>query len=130
MSNSKINDDFSDVASSCVSEMSGFSVSHNGNDDMPLEDAIDHIFSNIQEHINQIHVELRNLCMSADRNEDYGECLEYHEALKEHVIEGCNMFKSVVKVSKQLLPTKPKAWIDPRKALGASEVDNSFSTDN
>ena len=114
-------------AKSEASVMSEVSVSHNG-EEMPLEDAIDDVFKQIQGHINQIHIELRNLCMADDRNEDYFECLKYHESLTEHVNEGCSMFKSVIKISKQLLPTKPKGWIDPRKAQGTSTDENSFKT--
>ena len=119
--------DLNDVASQASSVMSEISVSYNG-EEMPLEDAIDDVFKQIQGHINQIHIELRNLCLADDRNEDYFECLKYHESLTEHVNEGCSMFKSVIKISKQLLPTKPKGWIDPRKAQGTSTDENSFKT--
>ena len=87
--------------------MSEVSISYNGTDDVPLDQAVDEIFGEIQRHVNQIHIELRNLVMADDRGDDYLECLEYHEKLSEHVIGGCDMFKSVIKVSKQLLPKKP-----------------------
>ena len=80
------------------------------------------------EHINMIHIQLRQLCMADDRNEDYLECLKYHESLSEHVNEGSLLFKSVIKISKQLLPTKPKGCFDPRKAQGTSTDENSYKT--
>jgi hypothetical protein len=116
--------DAKSVCSSICSQMSEMSVTYNGVDDVPLDRAVDEIFSQIQHHINQIHVELKNLVMSEDRGDDYLECLEYHEELTEHVHGACDMFKSVTKVSKQLLPSKPKGWVDPRKPV--AKVDDSF----
>ena len=51
------------------------------------------------------------LCQSEDRADTYDEALEYNEALSEHVKDACNVFKDVIKVSKQLLPKKPKGWV-------------------
>ena len=104
--------------SSIGSDMSQVSVSYNGEDDMPLDEAVDMIFSEIQTHINEIHVQLRMLCQSEDRADTYDEALEYHEALSEHVKDACTVFKDVIKVSKQLLPKKPKGWV---KANGNKE---------
>ena len=114
--------DLNDVASQASSVMSEISVSYNGEDDVPLEDAVDDVFKQIQEHINMIHIQLRQLCMADDRNEDFLECLKYHESLSEHMNEGSTLFKSVIKISKQLLPKKPKGWVDPRKAQGSTEI--------
>ena len=97
--------------SSIGSDMSQVSVSYNGEDDMPLDEAVDMIFSEIQTHINEIHVQLRMLCQSEDRADTYDEALEYHEALSEHVKDACTVLKDVIKVSKQLLPKKPKGWV-------------------
>ena len=113
--------DLNNGASQASSVMSEISVSY-GEDDVPLEDAVDDVFKQIQEHINMIHIQLRQLCMADDRNEDFLECLKYHESLSEHVNEGSALFKSVIKISKQLLPKKPKGWVDPRKAQGSAEI--------
>lgn len=104
----------SDDVSSLCSNMSDMTVSCFG-EDVPLEDAVDSIFKQIQEHINQMHCEIRNLCMAEDRNMDYEECFEYHMAIDEHVKQACTVFKELTKVSKQILPTKPKGFVDPRK---------------
>ena len=112
------------VCSSICSQMSEMSVTFNGVDDVPLDVAVDEIFRSIQHHINQIHVELKNLVMSEDRGEEYLDCLEYHEELSEHVRGACEMFKSVIKVSKQIMPPKPRGWVDPRKPV--VKVDESF----
>ena len=120
-----------DDTKSVCSEMSEVGVMYGDDDNVPLDVVVDMIFKQIQEHINEIHVQLRNLVMAEDRNEDYLECLIYHENLSDHVKQGCDVFKSVIKVSKQLLPTKPKGFKDPRKAEGMSKevMDESFKTD-
>lgn len=107
---------------SICSDTSQVSVAYNGDDNMPLDDACDMIFKEIQQHINDIHVQLRMLCQSEDRNETYDEAFEYHDALTSHVKEACVVFKDVVKVSKQLLPKKPKGWINLKKAQGSNDL--------
>mgnify|MGYP000170612916 CR=1 FL=1 len=107
--------EISSNASSCYSEVS---VSINGEECL-LETAVDDIFKQIQEHVNLMHCELRNLCMSEERNDDYTEALEYYDALVGNIREGCTVFKQLIPISKQLLPKKPKGWVNPKKALGA-----------
>ena len=111
----------SDSESMC-SNMSQVSVSYNGDDDMALDEAVDMIFKEIQEHINEIHVQLRMLCQSEDRSDTYDEAFEYHDVLTDHVKEACTVFKDVIKVSKQLLPKKPKGWTNPKKAQGNQDT--------
>ena len=94
--------------SSIGSDMSQVSVSYNGEDDMPLDEAVDMIFSEIQTHINEIHVQLRMLCQSEDRADTYDEALEYHEALSEHVKDACTVFKDVIKCLNNYCPRSPK----------------------
>lgn len=106
---------YSDNESSICSTASGMTVSCFGEDDVPLEEAIDGIFKQIQDHINQMHCEIRNLVQSDDRGEDYDECYAYWAAIKEHVDEGCKVFKELTKVARQILPPKPKGWIEPSK---------------
>ena len=128
MSMNEYESDCNEIESVC-SSMSDFSVSVNGQE-MKLDEAVDDIFAQIQTAINQIHVDLRNLCQSDDRNDSYDEALEYHTAITEHVKTGADMFKSIIKVSKQLLPSKPKNWKDPKKVrLDQAKLDASFKTD-
>ena len=128
MSMNEYESDCNEIESVC-SQMSDFSVSVNGQE-MKLDEAVDDIFKQIQCAINQIHVDLRNLCQSDDRNESYDDALEYHTAITEHVKTGADMFKSIIAVSKQLLPKKPKGWKDPKKVgLDQAKLDASFKTD-
>lgn len=105
-----------DISSIC-SGMSEVTVSAFG-EEMLLENAVDQIFKEIQEHINQIHCELRNLCMSEDRADTYDEAKEYLDEITTHIKDGCKVLKELIPVCKQLLPPKPKGWKDPKK-LGA-----------
>lgn len=122
------NESDSDIASVC-SQMSDFSVSVNG-EDMPLDQAVDNVFAQIQTAINQIHCDLRQMCQSEDRSDTYEESLEYHNSVKEHITEGCVMFKSLIAISKQLVLPKPKGWKDPKKVgIEQDKLDASFKTD-
>ena len=48
------------MTESTCSAMSDVSVSYN-DEEMNLDDAIDHIFKELQTHINQTHVEIREI---------------------------------------------------------------------
>lgn len=94
-------------ASSICSNMSEVTVSCFG-EEMPLEEAVDDIFLQLQESINELHVQIRQLCMTEDRGESYQEAYTYQHEIKGHVDEGCKMLKELPKVMKQLLPARPK----------------------
>jgi hypothetical protein len=66
--------------------MSEISVSMWG-EEMDLEVAVDKIFKQIQEHLNELHGQIRQLCMSEDRGDDYDEALEYYNAITVHTKE-------------------------------------------
>jgi hypothetical protein len=93
-----------------ASNMSERSVSVFG-EEMPLDEAIDQIFKDIQGHINDMHMSIRELCQSEDRNDTYEEALDFFDAVASHVKEGNVVFKELVKVCKQLLPPKPKGYV-------------------
>lgn len=106
--------------SSLASGLSEVSVSYNG-EDMMLEDAIDHIFKELQQCINEIHVQLRQLCMSEDRGDTYDEAKEYLDQITDFVKDGTKVLKDLIPVCKQLLPPKPKGWVDPKKLNSIKE---------
>ena len=78
---------------------------------MPLDEAIDDIFKQIQSHINDMHCSIRELCQSEDRNDSYEEAGEFYDAVASHVKEGNVVFKELVKVCRQLLPPKPRNYV-------------------
>jgi uncharacterized protein YgfB (UPF0149 family) len=96
-----------ETKSSICSTMSNVTVSAFG-EDVLLEDAVDDIFKQIQTHINELHIQIRQLCMTEDRNDSYEEAYEYYYEIIEHVKEANVIFKELPKVCKQILPPRPK----------------------
>lgn len=96
------------MTESICSAMSDVSVSYN-DEEMNLDDAIDHIFKELQTHINQTHVEIREIAQHELRGEDYEETKVYFDSMVTHINEGCHLFKDLIKVIKQIMPKPPKA---------------------
>ena len=88
--------------SSICSAMSDASISYNG-EEINFDDAIDHIFKELQLHINQTHVEICEICQLDLRGEDYEETMVYFNNMTNHIDEGCLLFKDLKKVIKQIL---------------------------
>ena len=93
--------------SSVCSTMSNVSVTMDG-EEFELEEAVDHIFEELQHHVNQMHVEIRNCTQWDLKGQDYDEVKPYFDALCGHIKEGNSLFKDLQKVIKQILPAKPK----------------------
>ena len=104
--------------SSICSAMSDVSISYNG-EEMDLDDAVDHIFKELQTHINQTHVEIREICQWYLRGEDYEETKVYFDNMVSHITEGCALFKDLTKVIKQIMPPKPKPLKAVKETKGA-----------
>jgi hypothetical protein len=94
------------MSSTICSSMSQVTVSAFG-EDVPLEEAVDHIFKDIQDHINELHVQIRLLCMTEDHGDSYEDAYEYYHHIVDHIKEGQSMFKELPKVMKQILPIRP-----------------------
>ena len=88
--------------SSICSVMSDASISYNG-EEMNLDDAIDHIFKELQVHINQTHVEIREICQRGLRGEDDEETIVFLNNMTNHKEEGCRLFQDLKKVIKQIM---------------------------
>jgi light-regulated signal transduction histidine kinase (bacteriophytochrome) len=93
--------------SSICSNMSNMTVSAFG-EEVPLEEAVDDIFAQLQTAINELHVQIRQLCMTESQGDSYEEAYVFQHEIKTHVADGCDMLKELVKVCKQLLPPRPK----------------------
>ena len=102
-------------ADSLCSNMSEVSINYDG-EEVELGEAVDHIFKEIQHHINQTHCEIRQIVQWEDRNETYEETKVYFDDMELHIREGCALFKDLIKVMRQVLPKKPK---EPKPALDA-----------
>ena len=99
------------MTDSVCSSMSNVTVSAFGGEEMPLEDAVDQIFKELQRSINELHVQIRNLCMTEERGDTYIEAYEYYHGILSHVDEGQVMFKELKAVMKQILPKRPKGLV-------------------
>lgn len=94
--------------SSVCSNMSDVSVTMDGQE-YELEEAVDHIFQELQHYINQMHVEIRTITQWDLNDQDYDEVKPFFDNLCSHIKEGNSLFKDLQKVIKQVLPPKPKA---------------------
>ena len=104
---------------STASAMSEFSVALNG-DEMGLDEAVDGIFKDIQDHINECHVAIRNMCQLVERDDEYDEIYAFYSDMSTHIKEGNAVFKELIGVMKQVIGKPPKGWIPPEKrTLGA-----------
>ena len=104
---------------SIYSDMSEASIMM-GDTEINAGEYLDETFKSIQSHINDLHAQARMMLMADDRNEDYEECLEYYKAIVHHVKEACIVFKDLPKAVKQLMPPKPRGYVDPTETtLGA-----------
>lgn len=109
---------------SICSTMSEMSVQYDGNE-VDLETAVDDIFKQLGDHINQCHVEIRNMCSLVERGDDYENIYEYYMEMKTHIQEGSLVFKDLVKVMKQVIGKPPKGWIAPEKRTLGSVPEES-----
>ena len=98
------------MSESICSNMTQMTVSAFG-EEMPIEQALDNVFKEIQEHINELHVSIRNLCMTQDRGESYIYAYQYYHDITTHITEGAGLFKELKSVMKQILPKRPKGLI-------------------
>ena len=96
-----------DDSSSICSAMSDVSISYNG-EEMELDEAIDHIFKELQTHINQTHCNIREITQWDLRGEDYDEVKVYFDDMVSHIKEGSALFKDLIGVIKQIMPKPVK----------------------
>ena len=94
-------------ASSLCSTMSNVSINYDGVE-VDLDEAIDHVFKDLQEHINGTHVQIRELCQWDLRGESYEETKVYFDRMALHIKEGSLLFKDLLKIMAQVMPKKPK----------------------
>lgn len=97
------------IMSVASSTRSTASVSFYG-DEIEFEKAIDQTFLDCQEHLNQLHVEVRNLSMcDVDDHQVYMEALKAFHAVLDNIDGLAVVFKELKSVAKQALGPAPKA---------------------
>ena len=98
-------------AGSCMS------VSVFGEDDVPVDQALDEVFRLIQENINNAHVATRQLAMVPEQDGDFIVAAEFHLQICGFVDELNGLFKELKSVSKQIMGVCPKEHKEEYKAL-------------
>ena len=96
------------MASSICSNMSNMSVSVFGQDDVPLEEAIDEVFKQIQQLTNYIQSGIRALSAVPEQDNDYMHALEIYTEIEEHITNLKGLFSEADSVSRQVLGPVPK----------------------
>jgi hypothetical protein len=95
------------ASSTCSSVMSETSVIWNG-EETDLETCVDETFKLAQQHMNGIHVQIRELAQVPERNEDYLTALDIYLELEKDINGLADIFKELKKVSKSVLGSPPK----------------------
>ncbi len=91
---------------SISSQMSSMSVSYCG-DEMPIEQALDQVFTELIQHPNHLHCYTRELCMMGEQDNDYMEGLKKVLTIHDNIDEMSDLFKELKSVCSQVLG-KPK----------------------
>ena len=82
------------------------SVSYCG-DEMPIEQALDQVFTELIQHQNHLHCYTRELCMMGEQDNDYMEGLNKVLTIHDNIDEMSDLFKELKSVCSQVLG-KPK----------------------
>ena len=95
--------------SSIGSDFSDLSVSVFGEDDVPIEQALDQVFKELQESLNNCHCEVRTMAMDLERaNGDFKISYAHHVQIEDYIDGFSCLFKELKSVSKQILPKPDK----------------------
>ena len=89
---------------------SSFSMVSINGQEMDAEQAVDQSMKELQEGLNNVHVQLRRLLMCDERGDPYQEvkprCVKADDCIKDVV----DIAKDIKGLIKQLCPKKPKGW--------------------
>lgn len=104
------------VASSNMSEMS---VNAFG-DDISFDDAVDRVYKETQQHLNDSHCSVRSLAMLSEQDGSYEDFVKMADDVLDH-LDGVNdMFKQLKSVISQCMPkpsnAEEKSWLQKHKA--------------
>lgn len=103
---------------SVSSTASSITVSAFG-EDMPLEQAIDQVYKDLQGALNFSHASTRELSMEAEREGDFKDVMNHAFEIQDYIDDMLALFKELKVVVKQVVG-KPKtedekAWLKSRK---------------
>ena len=96
--------------------MSNMSVSYQGNE-IPLHEALDECFVELQGHLNHLHSYTRELAMMGDQDNDYEVELKQVLTIDDCIDEMSELFKDLKSVTKQIIGKPPKEEKERMKKL-------------
>jgi hypothetical protein len=115
---------------SISSQMSSMSVSYCGTE-VPLSEALDEVFTELQGFMNHLHCYTRELAMGEDRNEEYEVGLKQVLVIEDTINSMGDLFKELKAVVKQIIGVPPKDQkeamkkiVDAHKARKKQEIEN------
>lgn len=104
------------------SVVSSFSMVSINDEEMSADMALDESCARIQTGVNELHSIARQLLMADERSDTYEEMEPLFTGLKELVKEGCDLFKELQSICRQMMPPKP------RKPKKKTEEKEAFAT--
>lgn len=111
---------------SISSKMSMMSVSHRG-DEVPLEEALDEIFRELQSNLNDTHCLMREIAMSEEQDNDFKEICKQCWDVESNIDGMHGLFKELKSVLKQVrgpIPAAEKQWVESQLAMKKQEIIN------
>jgi hypothetical protein len=85
--------------------------------EMELDEALDALYSEIQQQLNHSQCSIRSLACCEERNDTFIEAVGIYHELDDHVLALLDMFKELQNVSKQCLGPVPKEHKDEYKKM-------------
>lgn len=102
---------------SSIASTSSSMVSFRGEDDVPIDEALDALFRDLQSNLNNCQCSVRELAMSEERADTYMEAVSHYHAITDYVDTLMDLFSELKDVSKQCLGACPPQYKSEFKSL-------------
>ena len=77
------------------------------------EKAVDSAISQIQQGLNEVNVQMRNMLAGDEREDEYEDIIPYANNINTIAREFKDLIKEILSITKQLTPKKPKDYVAP-----------------
>lgn len=105
---------------STSSTLSNVTVSAFGQDDMPLEQALDKVFNGLQGFLNDCHSATRTLAMVSEQDNDFEVCCKHSDEIEDSTDGMLDLFKELRNCVKQIrgkpITEEEKDWYRKHQA--------------
>ena len=102
---------------SSIASTSSSMVSFRGEDEVPIDEALDMLYREIQDNLNHSQCSVRELAMSEERADTFIEAVSHYHAITDYVDTLMDLFSELKDVAKQCLGACPKEYKEEYKAL-------------